>query len=196
MKKGMVFLLSLAAVVVLAGLFLSGAYNALVQGEEMVKQRWSQVENVYQRRLDLIPNLVETVKGYATHEQDTLLAVIEARSRAAGTVSPDAVNDPAKFAQFQESQTALSSALSRLLVVVEQYPDLKANENFLSLQTQLEGTENRIAVERGRFNEAAQSFNVRIRQFPSNMVAALFGFKSKAYFAADPQASAAPKVNF
>src|SRR3990167_7440862 len=155
MKKGPVVILSVVGVLVFIALLFSGAYNGLVQSEEGVKQAWSQVENVYQRRLDLIPNLVETVKGYAAHEQETFIAVTEARSKAAGTLSPGALSDPQKFAQFQESQAALSSALSRLLVVVEKYPELKANENFLSLQAQLEGTENRIAVERGRFNEAA-----------------------------------------
>src|SRR3989338_5496509 len=157
MKKGWVVLLGLIGAVVLVALFFGGTYNALVGAEETVKQAWAQVENVYQRRLDLIPNLVETVKGYAAHEQETFIAVTEARSKAAGTLSPGALSDPQKLAQFQESQAALSSALSRLLVVVEKYPELKANENFLSLQAQLEGTENRIAVERGRFNEAAQA---------------------------------------
>ena len=196
MNKGLIVLLSIVGVLVLGTLFLMGAYNGLVQMDEQVNQAWAQVENVYQRRLDLIPNLVETVKGYAAHEKSTFIAVTEARSRAAGTISPDAINDPQKFAAFQESQTALSSALSRLLVVVEKYPDLKANENFLSLQAQLEGTENRISVERGRFNEAAQIFNTKFRQFPTNMIGGMFGFKIKEYFKSDAEAKVAPKVQF
>lgn len=183
-------------ILVLGVLMFSGSYNRLVSADEAVKQAWSQVENVYQRRLDLIPNLVETVKGYAAHERETFTAVTEARSRAAGSISPDVVNSPEKFRQFQESQTALSGALARLLVVVERYPDLKANQNFLSLQAQLEGTENRISVERGRFNEAAQRFNVLVRGFPSNIFARLFGFSPKEYFKADAAAAIAPKVQF
>jgi LemA protein len=196
MKKGMVVLLAVAGVLVAAAVSFAGVYNALVNLEEKAKESWAQVENVYQRRLDLIPNLVETVKGYAAHENETFVAVTQARSKAAGTLSPEAINDPQKFAQFQESQAALGSALARLLVIVEKYPDLKANENFLSLQAQLEGTENRIAVERGRFNQAAQTFNTRLRQFPANVVGGMFGFKLKEYFKADAQAQAAPKVQF
>ena len=177
-------------------LFFSGSYNGLVSAEESVNQAWSQVENVYQRRMDLIPNLVETVKGYAAHELDTFRAVTEARSHAAGMISSDVVNDPAKFKAFQESQSQLSGALSRLLVISENYPELKANQNFLSLQAQLEGTENRISVERGRFNEAAQVFNVHVRRFPTNILAGMFGFKVKEYFKADAAAATAPKVQF
>ncbi len=188
--------LALAAVAVVAVLAVMGTYNTLVQKDERVRQAWAQVENVYQRRLDLIPNLVETVKGYAAHEKGTFVEVTEARARAAGSLSPDAVNDPQKFQKFQESQAALSSALSRLLVVVERYPDLKANENFLSLQAQLEGTENRIAVERARFNEAARDLNTTLRQFPSNIVGRLLGFTMKPYFQSDAQAHTAPKVQF
>ncbi len=196
MKKGLVVVLAVVGVLVLIGLSFAGAYNGLVKMEEGVNQAWAQVENVYQRRLDLIPNLVETVKGYAAHEQSTFIAVTEARSKAAGSISAGVINDPQKFSQFQESQQALSSALSRLLVVVEKYPDLKANQNFLSLQAQLEGTENRIAVERGRFNEVAQIFNTKIRQFPTNLIGGMFGFKMKEYFKADAGASVAPKVKF
>ena len=196
MKKGWMVLGVVLSALGVAALFFSGTYNGLVRAEETVSQAWAQVENVYQRRLDLIPNLVETVKGYAAHEKSTFTEVTEARAKAAGALSPGVVNDPAKFQQFQESQTALSSALSRLMVVVEKYPDLKANENFLQLQAQLEGTENRISVERGRFNEAAQAFNVRLRQFPTNVVGGLFGFRLKEYFKAEPQARAAPKVQF
>ena len=196
MNKSLIVVLSVIGIIFFIGMFFMGSYNGLVRLDEQVKQSWSQVENVYQRRLDLIPNLVETVKGYAAHEKETFIAVTEARSKAAGTVSPDVVNNPQKFQAFQESQTALSSALSRLLVVVEKYPDLKANENFLSLQSQLEGTENRITVERGRFNEAAQMFNTQIRQFPTSVIAGLFNFKAKEYFKSEPEAKTAPKVQF
>ena len=196
MNKSLIIVLVVIGIIGLAGLSLMGQYNGLVSMDEQVKQAWSQVENVYQRRLDLIPNLVETVKGYAAHEKETFIAVTEARSKAAGSISPNTINDPQKFAAFQESQGALSSALSRLLVVVEKYPDLKANENFLSLQAQLEGTENRITVERGRFNETAQMFNTRIRQFPTSIIAKIFGFTSKEYFKAEEGAKTAPTVMF
>ena len=196
MNKTLITLLSILALIVLTGLYFMGSYNSLVKLDEGVKQAWSQVENVYQRRLDLIPNLVETVKGYAKHEKDTFIAVTEARSKATGNISSDVINDPQKFQAFQQSQSALGSALSRLLVVIEKYPDLKANENFLSLQAQLEGTENRITVERGRYNEVAQAFNTQIRQFPSNFIANMFGFSSKEYFKADKEATTAPKVMF
>ncbi len=196
MKKVWVVLLVILGVIAVIAMSFAGTYNGLVQSEEQVNQAWSQVENVYQRRLDLIPNLVETVKGYAAHEKSTFVEVTEARSRAAGTLSKDVINDPQKFQQFQESQGALSSALSRLLVIVERYPDLKANQNFMSLQTQLEGTENRISVERGRYNEAAQMFNTKLRQFPTNMIGGMFGFKTKEYFKAEVRAAEAPKVRF
>ena len=196
MKKSLIVLLVIVGVILAIASFLSGAYNGLVRAEEQVKQAWSQVENVYQRRLDLIPNLVETVKGYAAHEKDTFIAVTQARSQAAGSISPDVISDPQKFAQFQASQGALSSALSRLMVVVEKYPELKANENFLAFQSQLEGTENRISVERGRFNEAAQIFNTQLRQFPTNLIGGMFGFKAKEYFKADEGAAKAPTVKF
>ncbi len=197
MKKGNVILLSILGVVLFLGLSFAGGYNELVRLEERVSAAWAQVENVYQRRLDLIPNLVETVKGYAGHENETLLAVTEARAKATSTtVNASTLTDPDQFAKFQQSQAALSGALGRLLVVAEQYPDLKANQNFLELQAQLEGTENRIAVERGRFNEAAQGFNTKIRQFPANLLAGLFGFKSKQYFQADAAAQTVPKVQF
>ncbi len=196
MKKGLKILLIIIGIIGMIGLFFAGSYNDLVRMDEAVSQAWAQVENVYQRRLDLIPNLVETVKGYAAHEKDTFTAVTEARSRAAGSISPNVVNDPEKFKQFTDSQAALSSALSRLLVVVERYPELKANENFLSLQAELEGTENRISVERGRFNAQAQMFNTRLRQFPTNVIGGMFGFRSKEYFKSDAAASQAPKVKF
>ena len=196
MKKGLVVFLVILGILGFAALSLAGSYNGLVRMDEQVNQAWAQVENVYQRRLDLIPNLVETVKGYAAHEKSTFVEVTQARSRAAGSISSDAINDQQKFQQFQESQAALSSALSRLMVVVEKYPELKANENFLALQTQLEGTENRIAVERERFNVAAQAFNIKIRQFPTNLIGGMFGFHQKEYFKADPLAKTVSKVQF
>ena len=194
MKKA---LLIVVAAVVVIGMMFAGSYNGLVQLEEKVSSAWAQVESVYQRRLDLIPNLVETVKGYAAHESSTLEAVVQARANATRVTLPaSAVSDPAQFAKFQESQSALSGALGRLLAVAENYPDLKANQNFLELQAQLEGTENRIAVERMRFNETARLFNTKLRQFPTNILGGLFGFKMKEYFKADAAAQAAPKVKF
>ena len=171
-------------------------YNNLVQLDESVKQSWSQVENVYQRRLDLIPNLVESVKGYAEHENETFKAVTEARSRAGGVLAKDIINDRDKFNGFVNTQGALSSALGRLIAVAENYPNLKANENFLSLQSQLEGTENRISVERSRYNIVAQIFNTKIKQIPANLVAKIFKFNEKVYFKADDEAKTAPKVMF
>jgi LemA protein len=198
MKKA---LLITAGVIVLIVLFVSlvfgGVYNNLVTKEEGVTSAWAQVENVYQRRLDLVPNLVATVKGYAAHEKETLQNVVEARSKIAKmNISPELLNSPDDLAKFQESQTQLTSALSRLMVVVERYPDLKASQNFLALQTQLEGTENRITVERKRFNEAAQDFNAFRRRFPNVVVAGFMGFKNKAYFQADQDAKTAPQVKF
>jgi LemA protein len=175
-----------------------GIYNEMVRLDEGVKEKWSQVENVYQRRLDLIPNLVETVKGYAAHEKETFQAVTEARSKVGGVmnVPGQALTNPEMFQKFQQAQASLSSALQRLMVVVERYPDLKANENFLSLQSQLEGTENRIAVERKRFNEAAREYNTYIRKFPKVILANMFGFDQKPYFKAEEGADVAPKVKF
>ena len=187
----------IGAILFLAWGFFGGTYNRLVSLEESVKGSWAQVENVYQRRLDLIPNLVETVKGYAAQERDTLQGVIEARSKIASmNVSPDLVNDPQALAKFEAAQQSLSSALSRLMVVVEQYPDLKANQNFLMLQTQLEGTENRIAVERMRFNDTSKQFNTAVRSFPTNLIAGLYKFSTKAYFQATTGADKAPAVSF
>ncbi|MBL7685552.1 MAG: LemA family protein, partial [Deltaproteobacteria bacterium] len=180
MKKGLIF------IGVLALIFFWGisARNNLVTLDEGVKEKWSQVENVYQRRLDLIPNLVNTVKGYAAHEKETLEGVVQARAQASqisGDALKNVINDPQAFQKFQESQGALSSALSKLMVVVERYPDLKANQGFLDLQSQLEGTENRITVERKRFNEAAKEYNIIARKFPQTLIASLFGFKEKSY---------------
>ncbi len=168
----------------------------MVSLDEGVTSQWAQVENVYQRRADLIPNLVATVKGYAEHERETLEGVIEARSKATSvTIDPTNLN-AASIQQFQAAQDGLSSALSKLMVVVERYPDLKANQNFLELQTQLERTENRIAVERRTFNSTAQNYNTYIRSFPKNIYASMFGFEKKDYFAAQVGAEKAPEVEF
>ncbi|MHC1707008.1 MAG: LemA family protein [Bacteroidales bacterium] len=184
--------------IVLVILVLSGvgAYNGLVSREEGVNSQWAQVENVYQRRADLIPNLVETVKGYANFEKQTLTDVIEARSKAtAVNINPEKL-DAQSLQLFQQNQANLSSALAKLMVVVERYPDLKANQNFLELQAQLEGTENRISVERKKFNESAQSYNTYIRKFPKNLFASMFGFEKKAYFEAEAGSEKAPEVKF
>lgn len=168
----------------------------MVAQDENVKTAWSQVENQYQRRMDLIPNLVNTVKGYAAHEKETLEGVVSARAQATQTtIDPSNLNEES-MKKFQAAQGELSSALSRLMVVLERYPDLKANQNFSELQAQLEGTENRISVERKRFNEVAQTYNTYIRSFPSNILAGMFGFQSKAYFTAETGAEKAPKVEF
>ncbi len=174
------------------------AYNSLVTLDQGVQAQWAQVENVYQRRADLIPNLVETVKGAAAFEQDTFTAVTEARSKVGQINAGDIANNPEAFAKFQQAQDGLSSALSRLMVVVEKYPDLKATQNFRDLQVQLEGTENRITVERMRFNEAAQAFNTRRMSFPTVVIAGFFGsrFNEKPYFKAQAGAETAPKVTF
>lgn len=192
--------LVIIAVVILVGILAVltgvGTYNGLVSREEGVSSQWAQVQNVYQRRADLIPNLVETVKGYADFEKSTLTAVIEARSKAtAVNINPENLNAES-LKTFQESQGNLSSALARLMVVVEKYPDLKANQNFLELQAQLEGTENRITVERKKFNETAQEYNTFIRKFPKNLFASMFGFDKKAYFESTPGAEKAPEVKF
>ena len=177
--------------------FLSGCgYNRLVEQDEAINQQWAQVENAYQRRADLIPNLVNTVKGYADFEQETLTQVIEARSKATSVnVNPENLS-PESIQNFQAAQDQLSSALSRLMVVVERYPDLKANQNFLELQAQLEGTENRIAFERKKFNDAVATYNTSVRRFPRNIIASIFGFDRKGYFEAEQGADEAPEVNF
>ena len=201
-KKAKTGCLIAAAVVILFIIIviasLVGSYNNMVKLDEGVKEKWSQVENVYQRRYDLIPNLVETVKGYAKHEQETFITVTEARAKAGGTfnISEQVLNDPAMFQKFQQAQAGLSSALQRLMVVVEKYPDLKANQNFLALQDQLEGTENRIAVERKRFNEAARYYNTYIKQFPKMILANMFGFREKQYFKSAEGAETVPEVEF
>lgn len=176
--------------------YVKGMYNNMVVQSEAVSAQWSQVENVYQRRADLIPNLVNTVKGYADHEKETLEGVIQARAKAT-SVTIDAGNlTPQSIQAFQQAQQGLSGALSRLMVVAEKYPDLKANQNFLELQAQLEGTENRIAVERKKFNETTQSYNTNIKLFPKNIFAGMFGFEAKPYFEAQKGSEKAPEVKF
>jgi len=187
--------LVVVVVAVLLVMAVMGSYNRLVTLEESVKTAWSQVENVYQRRADLVPNLVETVKGAAAFEKDTFTAVTEARAKV-GQMTLGKLPSAAEMQQFQAAQDGLSSALSRLLVVVEKYPELKATQAFRDLQVQLEGTENRIAVERRRFNEAAQAFNTLRRRFPTVIVASLFGFAEKPYFQAAPGSDKAPQVKF
>lgn len=184
-------------VVILLVFFGVGKYNTLVQQEQTVEQSWAQVENQYQRRADLIPNLVNTVKGAADFEQETLTDVVEARSKATSIqVSADDLDNPQQMQQFQQAQEQLSGALSRLLVTVEKYPEIKANQNFRDLQVQLEGTENRITTERQRFNESVQGYNTTVQSFPDNVFAGLFGFDQKAYFEADEGASEVPEVEF
>ena len=176
--------------------FFWGTYNRLVKREEVVKSAWAQVENQYQRRTDLIPNLVETVKGYAAHEQETFTKVIEARAKATQLTIDPANFNTENLQQFNQVQGELSQSLSRLMVVIENYPDLKANENFIMLQGQLEGTENRIAVERKRFNESANVYNTFRRRFPKNVAAAIFGFKEIKYYEAKMGGDVSPKVGF
>jgi LemA protein len=202
MKKliviGVVVLGIILGVVVLVVLLGVGSYNRLVGLSQGVEKQWAQVQNVYQRRADLIPNLVATVSGAANFEKSTLVEITQARA-SVGKVQVNAnqaLNDPAQFAEFQQAQAGLSSALSRLLVVVERYPELKANANFQELQAQLEGTENRIAVERGRFNDAAQAYNTAIKRFPTLLFAGMMGFKEKPYFTAVTGAEKPPKVEF
>jgi LemA protein len=174
-----------------------GTYNTLVARQQAVESQWAQVENVYQRRADLIPNLVATVKGFAAQESNVLQAVVAERAKVGQMqVSSDILNNPQAFQQFQQAQSGLSSALSRLMVVVERYPELKSNQNFLELQNQLEMTENRISVERKRFNDAAQAYNTYIKQFPNNFFAGFFGFQEKQYFQAAPGSEEAPVVDF
>ena len=193
MKKGTI--ITIAAVAAVA-LWLVGAYNGMVTAEEGVQSAWSQVENVYQRRMDLIPNLVSTVKGYASHEAETLEGIVNARSKATQvTVDPENLT-PEELQKFNEAQGELSGALGKLLAITEAYPDLKANQNFLELQAQLEGTENRIATERKKFNEVAMGYNTLIRRFPKSIIASIFGFERKGYFEAQEGADNAPKVEF
>ena len=197
MKKTWVIVVGI--IIVILGFLISfsiSSYNSFVSQDEAVATAWSNVENQYQRRADLIPNLVNTVKGYAEHEKETLDAVVSARAKATQTtISIDDLT-PEKMQAYQKAQGEIGAALSRLLAVTENYPDLKANENFQALQAQLEGTENRISVERRKFNEIAQSYNTSIRRFPKNIFAGMFGFDKKAYFEAEEGSEKAPKVEF
>jgi len=191
--------IAVAAILVILALVGVGSYNRLVSAEEAVDSQWSQVENVYQRRADLIPNLVATVRGSANFERDTLTAVVEARSRVGQvttTAGRDITEDPQAFQRFQQAQDQLSSALSRLLVVVERYPELRSTEAFQNLMVQIEGAENRIATERRRYNEVAQGYNAQVRRFPAGLFAGLMGFERKEYFRSQPGAENAPKVDF
>jgi len=201
MQRKTIVILVVVGIIIFVGLSLigwvTGMYNSLVRLDESVNQAWAQVQNQYQRRLDLIPNLVETVKGYAAHESQVFTDVAEARASVGKLqMTPEILNNPQTFQRFQEAQAGLTSALSRLLAVAENYPQLKANENFLQLQSQLEGTENRIATERRRFNEVVQDYNVRVRSFPTSLMAGMAGFGQKAYFQAEPGAEKVPKVKF
>lgn len=196
MRKGLITGVVVIAVLVAAFVWVKNVYNQMVVSDEFVQASWSQVENVYQRRADLIPNLVATVKGYAAHESETLEGVVAARAKATQVTVDPADLTPEALEKFNQAQGELSAALGRLLLIQENYPDLKANQNFMELQAQLEGTENRIATERMKYNEAAKAFNTGIRRFPDNIVASIFGFERKGYFEAQAGAETAPKVEF
>lgn len=202
MKKGtkIALIVIVVLVLIIGGCVASigGSYNEMVKLDEGVKSQWAQVENQYQRRYDLIPNLVATVKGYASHESEVFTNIADARSKAGGVmqVSNDILEDEEAFARFQQAQNELGSALQRLLVITENYPELKADQNFLALQDELEGTENRISTERKRYNDVVQNYNQIIRQFPRVFLANLFGFREKAYFKAAQEAQTAPVVAF
>jgi LemA protein len=194
--KNIIIIVAVVLIVLILGGSCKNSYNKMVTLREQVNREWANVENQYQRRSDLIPNLVATVKGYAQHEQETFTRVVEARAKAtAVTINPENLTEE-NIQQFRAAQGELSSALSRLLAVVENYPDLKANQNFLELQAQLEGTENRIAVERKKFNDTTTEYNSYIKSFPPVIFAGMLGFKEKPYFNAEPQAEKAPKVEF
>ena len=196
MKKSYIVLIVIALILVGGFVWVKNTYNGMVKADEGVSAAWAQVENVYQRRADLIPNLVATVKGYAAHESETLESVIAARSRATQvTVDPSELSEE-DIAEFNKAQGELSSALGRLLMITENYPDLKANENFRDLQAQLEGTENRITTERMKYNETARAYNTKVRSFPANIVASMFDLEKKGYFEAQEGAETAPKVEF
>lgn len=196
MKKGYIVLIVIGVIILAIFLWFRSSYNGMVKMSETVSAQWSNVENQYQRRLDLIPNLVNTVKGYAAHEQQTLTDVVNARAKATQTQINFEQLDEASMQRLNRTQGELSSALSRLMAISESYPDLKANQNFLELQAQLEGTENRIAVERRKFNDTVRTYNAYIRQFPKNIIAGMFGFTPKPYFEANAGAENAPKVEF
>lgn len=196
MKKSTIILLSVIGLIAVLVLWGMSGYNGLVTQEENVNSQWANVESQYQRRADLIPNLVATVKGYATHESETLEGVVAARAKATQvTIDPQNLT-PEKLQEFQAAQGQVSSALGKLLMITENYPDLKANQNFLELQAQLEGTENRISVERGRFNDVAKEFNTSIRKFPRSLIASIGGFEKKPYFEAEQGSEKAPAVKF
>ncbi|WP_314812881.1 LemA family protein [Porphyromonas endodontalis] len=194
-KKHLILIGIVALLILIVGWFMKG-YNGMVNEDENVNREWSQVENQYQRRLDLIPNLVNVVKGYASHEKETLEGVIEARAKATQTTIDPSNMTEEQLANFQKAQDGLSGALNRLMVVVEKYPELKANENFLQLQAQLEGTENRITVARKSYNDAATIYNKLVRRFPNNMLAGIFGFSVRPQFKAQEGAESAPAVQF
>ena len=196
MKKGCIGLIVLGVIALALFGWVKNSYNGLVSSQESVETAWAQVENVYQRRADLIPNLVETVKGYAKHEQETLEGVIEARANATKVTIDPSKMTPEDLQKYQAAQGDVTNALSRLIAVSENYPDLKANQNFLELQNQLEGTENRISVERNKFNEVAREYNTKRRTFPTNIIASIFNFGDKPYFQAQEGADKAPKVDF
>ena len=197
MKTVLIVLGVIVLILVIGFASLFGVYNGFVTAEQGVNEKWAQVQNVYQRRADLIPNLVETVKGFAAQERTVLEEVTKARASVAGIkATPELLNDPVAFKKFQDAQSQLGGALSRLLVTVERYPDLKSNQNFLALQSQLEGTENRITVERMRFNEAVRDYNTKIKLMPGALVAGMMGFKEKAFFEAAPGSETVPKVKF
>ena len=205
MKKisaGLMALLVVLGLVLVLGIgvfsFYKNTYNSIVSLDEDVSASWAEVQNQYQRRLDLIPNFVSTVKGYAKHESEVFTQVSEARSKAGGqiNISDEVLNDPDAFARYQQVQDNLGASLQRLLMVTEQYPALQADQNFLALQDQLEGTENRITVARNRFNDTAKKYNKTIRQFPANIIANMSGFEARPYFSASAEAQSAPKVEF
>jgi LemA protein len=196
MKKNTIILISVVAVFLFGTSWGISSYNSLVTSRENVNSQWGNVESQYQRRSDLIPNLVATVKGYATHESSTLEGVVAARAKATQvTIDPKNLT-PEKLQEYQAAQGQVSSALGKLLMITENYPDLKANQNFLDLQVQLESTENRISVERNRFNDAAKEYDITIQRFPKSIIASLFGFKEKPYFAAEKGSEKAPTVKF
>ena len=196
--KWLVVLIIFAVCVIALFSCYKNTYNSLVYMEENVSEQWAEVQNQYQRRMDLIPNLVSTVKGYASHESEVFKQVSDARSKAGGqiNISDEVLSNPEAFERYQQVQDQLGSSLQRLLMVTENYPELKADQNFLALQDQLEGTENRITVARGRYNDAAKQYNSKIRSFPTNLIANMSGFEKKIYFSASAEAQSAPKVEF
>lgn len=196
MKKGVITIIVVVIIALIGYFGIKSSYNSMVTQEESVSSQWAQVQNAYQRRADLIPNLVATVKGYATHEQETLTEVVEARAKATQMqVNADQLTED-NIKKYQEAQGQLGAALGRLMMITENYPDLKANTNFIQLQDELTGTENRISTERNKFNERVKDYNTTIRMFPKNLLAGMFGFEKKAYFEADQTAQTPPKVDF